>query len=137
MNEYINPQRFTTSLFSFFAAMGLLLAGLGVYGVMRHRVSTRIPEIGVRLALGARPTDVLRMVLSWAARTAALGAAAGLAGAMALQQVIVTQLYGVSPTDPVVFTGVALLIAVIALVAALLPARWAAKVDPLVALRHE
>jgi len=137
VRDYITPQRFTASLFGFFATMGLFLAGLGVYGVMRHRVSTRIPEIGVRLALGASPGDVLRQVLSWAIRTAALGSAAGFAGALALRQVIASELYGVSPTDPAVFTGVALLIAAIALVAAWFPARWAAKVDPLVALRHE
>lgn len=137
VRSYIGPQRFTASLFGFFATMGLLLAGLGVYGVMRHRVSTRIPEIGVRLALGASPGDVLRMVLAWAGRTAALGAAVGLAGALALQRVIASELYGVSPTDPMVFTGVCLLIVGIALAAAFLPARWASKVDPLVALRHE
>ncbi len=137
VHDYIRPQRFNTSLFGFFAAMGLFLAGLGVYGVKRHRVSTRIPEIGVRLALGASRGAVLGMVLGWAARTAAIGAVAGLAGALALQRVIASELYGVSPTDPIVFSAVALLIAVIALAAAFLPARWAAKVDPLVALRHE
>ena len=135
--DYINPQRFTTSLFGFFAALGLLLAALGVYGVMRYWVSARIPEIGVRLALGARPGDMMRLVLRRAAGVALGGVLAGIAGGLALQRFIATELYGVSPADPVVIAAVSLLLGAIALGAAFLPARWASRTDPLVALRHE
>src|SRR5207302_9794229 len=95
--DHINPQRFTTSLFGVFAALGLLLAAFGVYGVMRYWVSARIPEIGVRLALGARPGDVMRLVLGRAAAVALGGVLAGIAGGLALQRFIATELYGVSP----------------------------------------
>jgi putative ABC transport system permease protein len=135
--DYISPQRFTTSLFGFFAALGLLLAAFGVYGVMRYWVSARIPEIGVRLALGARPGDVMRLVLGRAAVVALGGVLAGIAGGLALQRFIATELYGVSPADPVVFAAVSILLGTIALGAAFLPARWASRTDPLVALRHE
>jgi putative ABC transport system permease protein len=135
--DYINPQRFTTSLFAIFGALGLLLAAFGVYGVMRYWVSARIPEIGVRLALGARPGDVMRLVLRRAAGVALGGVLAGIAGGLALQRFITAELYGVSPADPVVFAAVSLLLGGIALGAAFLPARWAARTDPLVALRHE
>jgi putative ABC transport system permease protein len=135
--DYVSPQRFTTSLLGSFATLGLLLAAFGVYGVMRFWVSSRIPEIGVRLALGAQPRDVVQLVVSQAARTVAVGIALGIAGAIALQRVIASQLYGVSATDPWVFAGVCAVVAVVALVAALAPARWAAHVDPLTALRHE
>jgi predicted permease len=135
--EYINPQRFTTRLLGAFAGLGLLLAAFGVYGVTRYWVSARIPEIGVRLALGARPADVMRLVLGRAAGAAVFGVAAGLGGALALQKVIVSQLYGVSPTDPAVLAAVSVLVTLAALAAAFWPARRAARTDPLAALRHE
>jgi putative ABC transport system permease protein len=135
--DYINPQRFTTSLFAFFAALGVLLAAFGVYGVMRYWVSARIPELGVRLALGARPGDVMRLVLGRAARVVVGGVLVGIAGGLALQRFIAAQLYGVSAADPMVFAVVSLLLGGIALGAAFLPARWASQTDPLVALKHE
>jgi ABC-type antimicrobial peptide transport system permease subunit len=137
VTNYVSPQRFTTSLLGSFAGLGLLLAAFGVYGVMRFWVSARIPEIGVRLALGAQPRDVVRLVVGRAARTVLVGIALGIAGAIALQRVIASQLHGVSATDPWVFAGVSGLVALVAVAAALAPARWAAKVDPLAALRHE
>ncbi len=135
--DYVSPQRFTTSVLGFFAALGLLLATLGIYGVMRYWVVARISEIGMRIALGAQPKDVVWLVLANAGRTTLIGLALGIAGAFALQRVIASQLYGVSPTDLTVIAAVSALLGAVALGAALLPAWWAARIDPLVALRHE
>ena len=137
VKSYLSPQQFTTTIIGFFAGIGLLLAAVGVYGVTRNWVGVRTFEIGVRMALGAQPSDVLRLVLGTASRTAMLGIALGIGGALALQRVIASQLFGVSPTDPAVFVLVAVFMAVIVLVAALLPARWATRVNPLQALRRE
>ncbi len=135
--DYVSPQRFTTSVFGVFAAMGLLLAAFGVYGVMRYWVGVRIAEIGVRLALGATPGDVMWMVLGRAATLAVSGVLVGLAGALVFQRWIASQLYGVSPADPAVLSAVSLTMGVVALAAALFPAVGAGRIDPLVALRHE
>ncbi len=137
VSSYISPQRFTASALGIFAGLGLLLAAVGVYGVMRYWVGARIPEIGLRVALGAQRADVLRLVLGRAARVTAIGVGLGIVGGLALQRLMESQLYGVSPADPAVFAGVSLLMAAVALVAAFAPARWAARIDPLVALRHE
>jgi putative ABC transport system permease protein len=137
VRNYISPQRFTTSLIGFFAALGLLLAAVGVYGVTRNWVNVRVFEIGMRMALGAQPEDVLRLVLVNAGKAALIGIALGVAGAFGLQRVIASQLHGVSPTDLPVFLIVPAVMASLVLVAALLPARWAAHVSPVVALRHE
>jgi putative ABC transport system permease protein len=137
VRDYVSPQRFTTSIIGFFALLGLLLAALGVYGVMRFWVAARIPEIGVRMALGASRADVLTLVLQKAAGALMPGLALGITGAIALQKIIASELYGVSPTDTTVFVAVSLVMALVALAAALLPARWAARTDPVVALRHE
>lgn len=133
---YISPQRFTASVLGGFAGVGLLLAAVGVYGVMRYWVYARVPEMGIRMALGARPGDLMRLVLRRAAWTAAAGVALGTAGAVALGRVIEAQLYGVSATDTAVFVAVPVVMGLVAVVAAVLPARAAAKVDPLVALRE-
>ncbi|HEV8145273.1 MAG TPA: ABC transporter permease [Bryobacteraceae bacterium] len=135
--DYVSPQRFSASIFGFFAVLGLLLAGFGVYGVMRFWVTSRVPEIGVRLAIGAQRSDVLGLILGRAVRTALIGLLAGIAGAIALQRVMANLLYGVSPTDPMVLASVALVMAIAAVVAALGPAIWASRVDPMDALRHE
>jgi putative ABC transport system permease protein len=137
VRDYVSPQRFTTSVLGFFAGLGLLLAAVGVYGVTRYWVAARVPEIGIRLALGARRQDVLRLVLVRACRAVIAGIVMGIAGALALRQIIASQLYGVSPTDPAVFVAVSLVMGLAALGAALLPARWAANVDPLVAVKYE
>jgi putative ABC transport system permease protein len=137
VRSYLSPQQFTTSIIGFFAAVGLLLAAVGVYGVTRHWVGARTFEIGVRMALGAQRADVLQLVLATAARMVALGIALGIGGALALQRVVASQLVGVSPTDPVIFVVVAVFMSGVVFVAALLPARWATRVNPLLALRHQ
>lgn len=137
VRDYVSPQRFATSLLGFFAGAGLLLAAVGIYGVMRYWVAARIPEIGMRMALGAQRMDVLSLVLGKAARAALIGLALGVGGALALQRIIAAELYGVSATDPIVFVVVSAFMGLVALAAALLPALWAAGVDPAVALRHE
>ncbi len=137
VRDYISPERFTTTLLGIFAAIGLALAAAGVYGVMRYWVASRTGEIGIRVALGAQPSNVLWLVLGRAATAAAAGVAGGLVGAIALRKVMATQLIGVSATDPVVLSGVAVVIFAVAVLAAWAPARRASRIDPAEALRAE
>jgi len=130
-------QRFFGRLMGGFAAAALLLACVGVYGLLSYAVGRRTQEIGVRMALGARPTDMLRMVLSEGVRLAAVGAVLGLGFALALAHALRAILYGVSATDPLAFAGTALLLLAVVLLASLLPARRAAQIEPMAALRHE
>jgi putative ABC transport system permease protein len=133
----VATRRFNLTLVGAFAATALLLAVAGVYGVMAYWVKRRTREIGVRMALGAIPTDVLRLVLLNGLGTVAVGVAFGLGGSLALARTMQSLLFGVSPADPVTLLGVTLLLAGVALLASYLPAHQATKVDPLVALRHE
>jgi predicted permease len=139
--EYIGnplfPQRFAASLMSALGVMALLLAAVGLYSVMAYAVSQRIHEIGIRLALGARPGDVLGMVVREGIVLTAAGVGAGLAGALAATRLLSGLLVGVSATDPLIFTAAGLFILLVALLASYLPARRASKVDPIVALRHQ
>jgi putative ABC transport system permease protein len=131
------PSRFRTTLIALFAAVALILACVGIYGVISYSVTQRTHEIGIRLALGAQRRNVLQLVLGQGALLALSGVILGLAGAFALTRLMAGLLFGVTPTDAAIFTCVPLGLTVIALFASYLPARRATKVDPLVALRYE
>ena len=120
-----------------FAVLALLLAALGVYGVVSQAVAQRTREIGIRMALGAGQRDVLKLVVRHGMLLTLLGVTAGLAGDFALTRWMTTLLFGVSPTDPLTFAVIALLLALVALLACWIPARRATRIDPLVALRHD
>ena len=136
-SESLGSRRFNLLLIGFFAGIALLLATAGVFGVMAYSVSRRTREIGVRIALGARSRDVLAMVLSQGLRTVLIGVVIGVAGALALTRAIQSLLFGVAATDPLTFFAVIGLLISAALLACYIPARRAAKVDPMVALRYE
>jgi predicted permease len=131
----VAPQRFNMSLLGLFAALGLVLAAVGIYGVMAYGVSQRTHEIGLRMALGAQTRDVMKMVVRQGMSLAIIGVTIGLIASYALTRMMKTLLFGVSATDPLTFALVPLLLAAIALLACYLPARKATKVDPMIALR--
>jgi putative ABC transport system permease protein len=133
----LSERRFSMEIIGLFALTALLLAGLGIYGVISYLVSERTHEIGIRLALGAQRSDILRMVVRQGLGLAIAGAAVGLVCALIVSHLMAGLLYGVRPSDPLTFGGVALLLIGVALVACYIPARRAIRVDPLVALRHE
>jgi putative ABC transport system permease protein len=130
-------RRYPMLLLAGFAALAVILAAVGIYGVLSYTVGQRTREIGVRMALGARRGDVLRMVLGSGLRLTLLGVVVGAVGAAVAGRALGRLLYGITPTDPVTFGAVALLLTVIATIACYLPARRATRVDPMVALRAE
>jgi putative ABC transport system permease protein len=129
--------RFNLVLLATFAAVALVLAAVGIYGVMSYSVSRRTHEIGLRMALGAQPGDVLRIVVGQAMVLAIIGACVGLLGALALGRFMSSFLYGVQPSDPLTFLAMAVVLGAVALTASYIPARRATRIDPLLALRHE
>ena len=137
VSDLVAPQRFTTLLLAGFAALSALLSTIGIYGVMSYLVTQSTREIGVRMALGARPFNVLRLVLGNGMTLAVIGVVLGLAGSYALTRLMTTLLFEVQPTDKLTFAAVAAGLLAVALLACFIPARRATKVDPLEALRHE
>jgi ABC-type antimicrobial peptide transport system permease subunit len=137
VDNAVGPRRLMTRLIGFFSGLALLLAAIGLYGVIAFGVAQRRQEIGIRMAIGAQRGDILRMILGGGLQLVAIGVALGLAGSLALTRVLQSQLYGVSAYDPLTFTGIATLLAAVATAACLLPAVRATKVDPMVALRTE
>jgi putative ABC transport system permease protein len=135
--EATASSNFNMMLFNIFAGIAVLLAAIGIYGVMAYAVQQRTQEIGIRMALGASPRDVLRMVVRQGMGLALIGVFIGLMGAWALTPLMASLLYGVKAPDPVVLASVAVLLSAVALVAIYIPARRATRVDPVLALRLE
>jgi putative ABC transport system permease protein len=133
----LDQHRFSLVIFGVFGVVALSLAAMGIYGVTTYAVAQRTQEIGIRMALGARMSDVLKLVLSQGMSLALIGAAVGVAGAFAITRVMSSLLFGVAPTDLATFISVVVVLVGVAFVACYLPARRATKVDPLVALRYE
>jgi putative ABC transport system permease protein len=137
LTDSVGDSRFYVRLMGLFAGMAMLLAVIGIYGVMSYFVNHRTHEIGIRLALGAQRRDILGMVTKLGLRLAGIGVVIGIVLALGLTQLITGFLYGVKPTDPVTYAAVAITLVIVALFACYIPARRAMRVDPMVALRYE
>jgi len=137
VSSSIAQPRFRTLLLGLFGALAVALAAIGLYGVLAYTVTQRTHEIGIRMALGAQMRDVLSLIVRQGMTLAVAGVALGLMAALALTRVLSSMLYEVKPTDPITFGSVALLLTAVAFLACFIPARSAAKVDPMEALRYE
>jgi putative ABC transport system permease protein len=135
--EAIARQRFSMLLLGIFAALALVLAAVGIYGVMSYSVTQRTHEIGIRMALGARRTDVLQMTIKQGLKLVSIGMILGLVAAFLVTRILTSQLFGVSATDPITFTGISLVLLAVAILASYLPALRATRVDPITALRAQ
>jgi ABC-type antimicrobial peptide transport system permease subunit len=135
--ESVASSRFRAMLFGVFAALALVLAVIGIYGVMAYSVSQRTNEIGIRMALGAQRGEVMRLVLGQGTKLTLLGVVLGITAAVALTHLMSSLLFSVSATDPLTFVGVDILLTLVALAACYVPARRAMRVDPMIALRYE
>jgi predicted permease len=137
ISESVSQRRFQTLLLGLFASLALVLAMVGIYGVISYSVSQRIPEIGIRMALGATRGGILKMVIGRAMLLVGAGIAAGAAGAYGLSQYLKSLLFEVKPSDPWTYASIAILLTIVALAASMVPARRATRVDPMIALRYE
>jgi putative ABC transport system permease protein len=137
LSESTAPQRFSALLVGAFALLALGLAAVGIYGVLAFSVAQRTPEIGIRLALGARRAKILTLVLGEGLRLSGLGVGLGLAGSAALTRLLRSALFGVSPYDPVTLAAASAALVLVAVMACYIPARRALMIDPMSALRHE
>jgi putative ABC transport system permease protein len=137
VNASISTRRLTLTLLGLFSALALVLSAIGIYGVISYSVAQRTREIGIRMALGAQPRDVLRLVLAQGGKIAAIGIVAGSAASLGLTRWLANLLYSVSAVDPATFAIVTVVLALVAMVACYIPARRTLRVDPLIALRHE
>jgi putative ABC transport system permease protein len=135
--EAVARQRFSMFLLGFFAVVALVLASVGIYGVMSYSVAQRTREIGIRMALGARRADVLQMTAKDGLKLVCAGMLLGVAAAFILTRVMATLLYGISATDPITFVGISVVLLAVAILASYIPALRATKVDPIVALRAQ
>jgi ABC-type antimicrobial peptide transport system permease subunit len=135
VSDALAPARFSLILMNIFGAVALALAAIGLYGVLAYSVSQRTQELGIRMALGAQRSDVLRLILKQGMKVSLLGVLIGLVSGLALTRLMRKLLFCVGATDPATFAGIALLLVVVALLACYAPARRATRVDPLVALR--
>ena len=131
------PQRVAAALLGIFGALATLLAAIGLYGVLAHAVSLRRREIGLRMALGAHPNDILTLVVTQGMQVVGVGLAFGMAAAFAVTRLLSALLYGISPRDPMTFAGTAIVLALVAFAASYFPARRAARIDPIRVLRNE
>ncbi|HXU21138.1 MAG TPA: FtsX-like permease family protein, partial [Verrucomicrobiae bacterium] len=137
ISDSLASRRFSMILLGVFAAIALVLSAIGIYGVISYVVGQRTHEIGIRLALGAHPGDVMRLILGQATRLALIGVAIGIAAALALTRLMTKIIFGVNAHDPLTFAGVAFVLVIVALAACYIPARRAMRTDPMVALRYE